>query len=392
MTRFLNVIAATLLAVSAYAQSGDGQGTPATNLTVTTLGGTTNSIPLFSGKKTIANSVIFQNGSNVGIGTTAPTSPLTVNGTIQSMAGGFTFPDNSVQSTAGLTTVSHDGTMNGTGGAASPLTIAVPLTLPTAPLNYDGIVATSEGGAALSGTDIGYYYGTGVSGNTQNGNGVEGNANYDYGIGVSGYANGQYGVGVYGWEVQTGGVAVYGLGNSGYAWAGWFDGDVNVTGNLSKSGGSFKIDDPLDPANKYLYHSFVESPDMKDMYDGIVTTDASGDATVQLPDWFQALNSTFRYQLTPIGQFAQSIVATEVDNNQFTIKTDKPYVKVSWQVTGTRQDAWANAHRIPVEVDKPDDERGYYVHPELFGQGPEKSIMAAHRQGDFKPGGPRHPR
>ena len=179
--------------------------------------------------------------------------------------------------------------------------------------------------------------------------------------------------------------SAYGV--SGTSWAGWFQGDVNVTGNLSKSGGSFKIDDPVDPANKYLYHSFVESPDMKDMYDGTVTTDAAGNATIQLPKWFQALNRSFRYQLTPIGQFARAIVATEVENNQFTIKTDKPNVKVSWQVTGTRHDAWANAHRIPVEVEKPKEERGHYIHPELFDQGQDKSILAAHRPDMFRPDG-----
>ena len=79
-----------------------------------------------------------------------------------------------------------------------------------------------------------------------------------------------------------------------------------------------------------------------------------------------------------IGQFAQAIVASEIQNNEFTIKTDKPSVKVSWQVTGVRQDAWANAHRIPVEVMKPEQERGLYLHPELFGAPAEKSI-AAHR-------------
>lgn len=159
-----------------------------------------------------------------------------------------------------------------------------------------------------------------------------------------------------------------------------FVGNVSISGSLSKSGGSFKIDDPLDPANKYLYHSFVESPDMKNIYDGTVTTDSAGNATITLPDWFQALNKDFRYQLTPIGQFAQAIVATEIQNNQFTIRTDKPNVKVSWQVTGTRQDAWANAHRIPVEVEKPEQERGYYIHPELFGQGQDKSVNASLRR------------
>jgi len=143
---------------------------------------------------------------------------------------------------------------------------------------------------------------------------------------------------------------------------------VNVVGTLSKGGGSFKIDHPLDPANKYLYHSFVESPDMKNIYDGTITTDAAGLATVPLPDWFEALNRDFRYQLTVIGQFAQAIVASKVANNQFRIQTDKPNVEVSWQVTGIRQDAFANANRIPVEVEKAPADRGRYLYPEAIGQ------------------------
>jgi trimeric autotransporter adhesin len=159
--------------------------------------------------------------------------------------------------------------------------------------------------------------------------------------------------------------------------AGYFGGDVNVTGNVSKSGGSFKIDHPLDPANKYLYHSFVESPDMMNIYNGNVVTDANGDALVPLPDWFETLNRDFRYQLTVVGQFAQAIVASKVAHNQFSIKTDKPNVEVSWQVTGIRQDAWANAHRIPVEEHKNARERGHYIHPELFGAPEEASIAWA---------------
>jgi trimeric autotransporter adhesin len=142
---------------------------------------------------------------------------------------------------------------------------------------------------------------------------------------------------------------------------------VNVVGTLSKGGGSFKIDHPLDPANKYLYHSFVESPDMKNIYDGTITTDGTGLATVTLPDWFESLNRDFRYQLTVIGQFAQAIVASKVANNQFRIQTDKPNVEVSWQVTGIRQDAFANANRIPVEVEKAPADRGRYLYPEAMG-------------------------
>ena len=160
-----------------------------------------------------------------------------------------------------------------------------------------------------------------------------------------------------------------------------FYGNVSVNGTLSKSGGSFKIDDPLDPANKYLSHSFVESPDMKNVYDGVVTLDGSGEATVNLPEWFGALNKDFRYQLTAIGAPGPNLyIAKEIAGNSFKIAGGAAGGKVSWQVTGTRQDAWANAHRIPVEEMKPEAERGFYLAPELFGQSQEKSVRVA-RQG-----------
>jgi hypothetical protein len=153
-----------------------------------------------------------------------------------------------------------------------------------------------------------------------------------------------------------------------------FSGNVSIGGSISKGSGSFKIDHPLDPANKYLYHSFVESPDMMNVYNGNVVTDKHGMATVVLPEYFEALNSDFRYQLTVIGRFAQAIVASEISHNQFSIRTDKPKVKVSWQVTGIRHDAYADAHRIQVEEDKPHQEQGHYLHPELFGAPPEQAV------------------
>jgi hypothetical protein len=170
---------------------------------------------------------------------------------------------------------------------------------------------------------------------------------------------------------------VYGDTPGGGGAAGYFHGNVTVTGTLSKGAGSFKIDHPLDPAAKYLYHSFVESPDMMDIYNGNVTTDDHGEAVVELPDWFEALNRDFRYQLTVIGTFAQAIVAEEIENNRFSIRTNLGNVKVSWQVTGIRHDAYANAHRIPVEEEKPQEEQGYYLHPELFGQPESASVEAA---------------
>jgi trimeric autotransporter adhesin len=223
-----------------------------------------------------------------------------------------------------------------------------------------GSGVTANGGNATGQSGKG---GNGVTAN--GGNGVEG------GDGIAAYAG-----------AGSGGIdgnGIYAMGGDGTdTYAGYFDGDVDVLGTLSKSSGSFKIDHPLDPANKYLYHSFVESPDMKNIYDGTVVTDGSGTAVVTMPAWFEALNTDFRYQLTTIGQPAQAWIASEIVNGSLTIKTSKPGVKVSWQVTGTRQDAWANAHRIQVEVNKSQRDQGHYIHPELFGHKGEPSIAEIH--------------
>jgi hypothetical protein len=167
---------------------------------------------------------------------------------------------------------------------------------------------------------------------------------------------------------------------SNNTYAGYFQGNVHVNGTLSKSAGSFRIDHPLDPLNKYLVHSFVESPDMLNIYNGNVTTGSDGRAVVQLPSYFSAANIDFKYQLTVIGQFAQAIVAEEIANNQFTILTDKPNVKVSWMVTGVRNDEYAKKHRIVPEPEKNQYEKGKYLQPELFGLPVEGSIPGARKR------------
>ncbi len=166
---------------------------------------------------------------------------------------------------------------------------------------------------------------------------------------------GSYDIGIYG--------NLYDLNNTTLT----IDDNLDVTGALSKASGSFKIDHPLDPENKYLYHSFVESPDMMNIYNGNAVLDENGEAAIQLPEWFEALNRDFRYQLTCIGGFAPVYVAEEVSGNQFRIAGGEPGMKVSWQVTGIRQDEWANAHRVQVEVEKPAEKKGLYLYPEVFG-------------------------
>lgn len=206
---------------------------------------------------------------------------------------------------------------------------------------------------------------------------VGGTAIGDALIGVSGTADGPgttavkgnslsgYGVAGY----TTDGTGVYGnLAPGGGGHAGWFEGRMHVNGALSKSSGSFKIDHPLDPANRYLSHSFVESPDMKNIYDGVVTLEADGTATIELPEWFEALNKDFRYQLTCIGENAPVYIAEKIHDNKFRIAGGYAGMEVSWQVTGSRKDVYAEAHPIPVEELKPPHEVGRYLHPELYGQ------------------------
>ena len=108
---------------------------------------------------------------------------------------------------------------------------------------------------------------------------------------------------------------------------------------------------------------------MMNVYNGNATLDASGAAWIDLPAYFQALNRDFRYQLTAIGGPGPNLyIAQEVQNNRFQIAGGGPGLRVSWQVTGIRQDAYANANRIVVEAEKPAGERGTFLHPEAFGQ------------------------
>lgn len=150
--------------------------------------------------------------------------------------------------------------------------------------------------------------------------------------------------------------------------------NLSVGGTLSKGAGSFKIDHPLDPEHKYLYHSFVESPDMMNIYNGDVVTDGNGRACIELPEWFEALNRDFRYQLTVVDPslFALVRVTQKVQDHHFCIASNVPNIEVSWQVTGIRQDAFANANRIPVEQDKPAEAIGTYLHPDAWGQPPSR--------------------
>jgi len=171
--------------------------------------------------------------------------------------------------------------------------------------------------------------------------------------------------------------ALYGPGGTfaqnGYA--GYFSGNVEITGTLNGSSPTAKIDHPLDPANKYFLHASVESSEMMNIYTGNVVLDSKGAAVIRLPEWFSSLNRDFRYQLTSIGAPGPNLyVAEEIAENSFKIAGGHPGAKVSWQITGVRQDAYAKANPLVVEQAKDARERGHYIHPELYGASEQQSI------------------
>jgi len=265
------------------------------------------------------------------------------------------------------------------------------------------ISVSVDGDSGVAGIDTSTSGGYGLNGKSTHGIGVYGTSTM--GTGIYGIAPGPFGAGVFGSATAEGGDGIQGLttGENGYGVlasgqgtgdsygiyttsansdALYVDGAAQVTGTLSKGGGSFKIDHPLDPEGKYLYHSFVESSEMKNVYDGTVTLNSDGSATVELSNWFEALNRDYRYQLTPIGGPAPDLyISDEVSEGAFSIAGGKGGQKVSWQVTGIRQDDWANANRIPLEVEKPAEDRGRYLHPELFGGEPITALARARNHG-----------
>jgi hypothetical protein len=315
-------------------------------------------------------------GTVTSVGLSAPSSDFTVGGSPVTGSGtlALNWKDAPTPNDTANAIVKRDSTGSFSATNINAITLNVNAT------DNAAIIANAPAGntAILGGSDTG----SGVAGDSVSGYGVSGIAVDADGIGVYGSNLAADSIGLEGVDTTAESIGVVGVGPyamiaNGSIFAGEFIGNVEVEGSLSKDSGSFKIDDPIDPANKYLYHSFVESPDMMNIYNGNVVTDATGDAVVTLPDWFETLNRDFRYQLTVLGQFARAVVGSEVSNHQFAIKTDKPNVKVSWQVTGIRQDAWANAHRVPVEVMKPEKERGFYRHPELYNAPAEKSVAWA---------------
>ena len=247
-------------------------------------------------------------------------------------------------------------------------------------IRQDGIGIRGENNSGYNGSDLRYgvaisgYGSVGARGESQNvdGAGVFGlnvapvfSAGSDMSAGVWGHSNN--GCGLAGFAGTSNAIGLYVEGGGVV--------DNFYAGNLAKGAGSFKIDHPLDPQNKYLYHSFVESPDMLNIYNGNVVLNSNGTAVITLPSYFDALNMDVKYQLTAIGGSMPNLyISKEVNNGKFEIAGGIPNGKVSWQVTGIRQDPYANANRIIPEVEKEDINKGKYLNPEVYGRSSEKGI------------------
>lgn len=218
-----------------------------------------------------------------------------------------------------------------------------------------GFFEVTDPNNTLTALEVQAVSGTGMVGKSGNGIGVSG---------ITDVADSANATGVFGKCTVPG--------NAGFA--GQFVGKVDVQGTVTKSLSQFCIDCPLDSENKWLSHAAVESSEMKNIYDGSVILDARGEAVIELPDWFEALNKDFRYQLTCVGDYAPVYIAEKLQNKHFKVAGGHAQMEVCWQVTGIRHDAYANAHPLVVVEEKSAAERGYYRHPELHGQPEEKGI------------------
>lgn len=165
---------------------------------------------------------------------------------------------------------------------------------------------------------------------------------------------------------------------AGTNYAGYFVGNVHITGNLSKAQGSFLIDHPQDPINKTLRHNFVESPENLCIYRGKIKLNSKGEATVKMPSYFAALTkeNEATVTLTAIGK--KPFMTSYHWNKTFTsFKVfGEKNAEVSYMVLADRDDPVARQLSRPTEEEKGNGnfEKGKLLYPEAFGHPKEKGI------------------
>jgi hypothetical protein len=193
-------------------------------------------------------------------------------------------------------------------------------------------------------------------------------------FGVVGRSESPSGRGVVGVAEASTGTNYGVLGRTNSSANGW---GVYAGGRLGASGTkSFQIDHPLRPETHFLNHYCIEAPEPYNLYRGTVTLDAQGEAWVQLPDYFEAINRDASYHLTPIGAAMPNLhVAVEIQGNRFKIAGGAPFKKVSWEVKAVRNDPWVQQYGYQTEQEKPKEYQGLYLHPELYGQPKERGVF-----------------
>jgi len=228
---------------------------------------------------------------------------------------------------------------------------------------YAGVEGFSDSNASPGVIGKNISGGYGLYGSSNTGIGIYGTSSSAYGV----YGTSTNSYGVYGYSVNGGAAAfqnnspgnwTVNISSPGITGSGLtVTGAVFVNGNLSCTGSKpFTIDHPLDPANKVLRHFAMESPEVKNIYDGVAVLDANGEAVIELPAYFEALNISYRYQLTAIGKYLQAFVKEEIKNNCFVVASANGAkdagAKISWQVTGIRNDPNMKTNPPVIEEEK----------------------------------------
>lgn len=290
-------------------------------------------------------------------------------------------------------TTSSGGAPDGAGILAESMNASLPALL-AKHTNGPAIVATTNAPSSTAVSGVNSGNGTGVSGFGRicvSGGGGFGSEKAGEFSTLN--ANGFGARGVIVPNNTAGGVGLYGYNVSPSGWAVFAEGRFGATGTKL-----FTIDHPADPANMTLSHYCTEGAEPLNVYSGSVRTNGRGYATVRLPAYFASINRDARVQLTVVDEadsatFVQVKVVRKVQGNTFTLRTSAPGVEVFWRIEAVRNDRWVQRHGAPVEEQKDEMMRGYYLDPSLYGlsqaQGRDAALSAyMKRQSASKPARP----
>ncbi len=302
-----------------------------------------------------AGEVELNNGTVNGIALRTSTTNTGVGlmATSVNSANGFS----PIQANTNASSILTSAIVGSSSGGASGISGQVESTATAAQGVYGNNLRTSGGygsyGIGHTGTvgETNYQLGYGTYGRNYNAIGPLGNAVGAYGLGY---------IGVWGDQSDVNGYSVYA------------NGDFGAAGTKA-----FAIDHPLDPENKYLKHYSIESNEVLNMYRGTIPFDPNGEATVTMPDYFNAVNANFSYQLTPIGGYAPLFIKEKLDDGKFVIAGGADGMEVSWTVYAERNDPYLQQHPESkrVELDKEEWNQGKYLQPDLYGEPESKKIV-----------------